>query len=373
MCKETRRGLWLACAVVGAVAFGRGSTVQAGGGLYAWLTGHHTIPRETLAKDYRTGDVYYAPPIPYGEYVKDYTGAVHAAAGMAHGLISKVCHACSGLGCGLCGGLGSLHGNACGGCGGDGVDGHGHGCGNCRGTGILSGLGSKLCGGCGGHGMLANGSGCGGCGGHGLQMIGEGQGKKHGLSGLFGHRGGHGNHGAHAVLPSQQMAPSAQALPSVQGTACGTCRGSGRLGGGLCGSCGGLGKLAGLLGSLCGGCGGRGLLGNGSICGGCNGHGMNDACGSCGGTGSLHGGKCGACGGTGHLAKLKGAVQHVAGIKQALLYKMGIGGVEYFVGPGGPVPLTPGYVPYVVPVRSPRDFFAFPPFSESAGVGQMDP
>jgi hypothetical protein len=40
-----------------------------------------------------------------------------------------------------------------------------------------------------------------------------------------------------------------------------------------------------------------------------------------------------------------------------------IGQVDYFVGPGGPVPLTPGYVPYVVPVRSPRDFLAFPPFT----------
>jgi hypothetical protein len=38
------------------------------------------------------------------------------------------------------------------------------------------------------------------------------------------------------------------------------------------------------------------------------------------------------------------------------------GDVKYFVGPGGPVPLTPGYVPYVVPTRSPRDYFAFPPF-----------
>jgi hypothetical protein len=51
------------------------------------------------------------------------------------------------------------------------------------------------------------------------------------------------------------------------------------------------------------------------------------------------------------------------------MYKLGHGGVEYFVGPGGPVPLTPGYVPYVVPVRSPRDFFAFPPFSEQAMNG----
>ncbi|MGZ3354720.1 MAG: hypothetical protein ACXVBO_07685, partial [Isosphaeraceae bacterium] len=37
--------------------------------------------------------------------------------------------------------------------------------------------------------------------------------------------------------------------------------------------------------------------------------------------------------------------------------------VDYFVGPGGPVPLTPGYVPYIVATRSPRDFFAFPPMN----------
>ena len=39
------------------------------------------------------------------------------------------------------------------------------------------------------------------------------------------------------------------------------------------------------------------------------------------------------------------------------------GDIKYFVGPGGPVPLTPGYVPYVVPTRSPRDFLAFPPYT----------
>jgi hypothetical protein len=39
------------------------------------------------------------------------------------------------------------------------------------------------------------------------------------------------------------------------------------------------------------------------------------------------------------------------------------GYVKYFMGAGGPVPLTPGYVPYVVATRSPRDFFAFPPMS----------
>jgi hypothetical protein len=37
--------------------------------------------------------------------------------------------------------------------------------------------------------------------------------------------------------------------------------------------------------------------------------------------------------------------------------------VDYFVGAGGPVPLTPGYVPYIVTTRSPRDYFAFPPMN----------
>jgi hypothetical protein len=37
--------------------------------------------------------------------------------------------------------------------------------------------------------------------------------------------------------------------------------------------------------------------------------------------------------------------------------------VDYFVGAGGPVPITPGYVPYIVVTRSPRDFFAFPPMN----------
>jgi hypothetical protein len=32
------------------------------------------------------------------------------------------------------------------------------------------------------------------------------------------------------------------------------------------------------------------------------------------------------------------------------------------------VPLTPGYVPYINVTRSPRDFFAFPPYSTRAFV-----
>jgi hypothetical protein len=37
--------------------------------------------------------------------------------------------------------------------------------------------------------------------------------------------------------------------------------------------------------------------------------------------------------------------------------------IKWFNGPGGPVPLTPGYTPYVITTRSPRDFLAFPPFA----------
>ncbi len=66
--------------------------------------------REVPAVDYRTGDVMMAPPVPYGEYAKDYAGSVHEAVGLAagsvHGLLGKVCGLCGGPACGLCGGLG---------------------------------------------------------------------------------------------------------------------------------------------------------------------------------------------------------------------------------------------------------------------------
>ena len=51
----------------------------------------------------------------------------------------------------------------------------------------------------------------------------------------------------------------------------------------------------------------------------------------------------------GKLASLAGGLHHPK--------------MKWFVGPGGPVPLTPGYVPYIVSTRSPRDFFAFPPMN----------
>lgn len=155
-----------------------------------WIS--HTLPRSVPAINYNTGQPFMAPPVPYGEYAKDYAGTIHGALGILPGALGGLLHGGGGL-CSNCGGAG---------------------CGLCRG-------------------------------------------------GLFGHR------------------------------PCGYCGGAG------CGHC-----LGGGLGGL--------------------------------------------------------------GLAKGLLYSAihpHAGRVKYFVGAGGPVPLTPGYVPYVVPTRSPRDFFAFPPFS----------
>ncbi len=102
----------------------------------------------------------------------------------------------------------------------------------------------------------------------------------------------------------------------------------------LCGLCGGKG---------CGGCGGAGILAG---CG-------DPGCGLCHGKGS----GCGFCGGKGCSHCLSGLHGKLAG----LLHHGPK--VDYFVGAGGPVPITPGYVPYVVATRSPRDFFSFPPMN----------
>lgn len=99
-------------------------------------------------------------------------------------------------------------------------------------------------------------------------------------------------------------------------------------------------------------------------CGSCSGRGCHkcatyDPCAACGGKG------CGLCrgGGTGcFLCGGKGCAVcgKALGLVNHLLHRDKI---EWFVGPGGPVPLTPGYVPYVVVTRSPRDFFSFPPMN----------
>jgi len=100
--------------------------------------------------------------------------------------------------------------------------------------------------------------------------------------------------------------------------------------------------------NTCGSCGGGG-------CGDCvpgygQGHGQGTGCDSCGGKG------CNRC----CLSRLGSSLQ---GKLASVLHKQRI---TWFVGPGGPVPLTPGYVPYVVSTRSPRDFFSFAPMNPNA-------
>ena len=326
---------------------------------------HHDIPRETLALDYRTGDVMMAPPIPNGLYAKDPIGCVKNAAGVSfgaiHGLVGKVhglCSRCGGPSCGNCGGGGLFHGRACGSCGGD-------GCGRCGSGGLLHGHGGDS--GCGSGGC---GSGIGGLFHHG--------------DGALGHLG-HGGHGracsgngcGHLASGQSLATPAApaktlgapQAMSSGQIPAvCGGCLGTGRLGhGGGCGLCGGTGRLRNLLGhgNGCGSCGGRGCGacagGQAGPCGACGGRG----CGLCGGLGQN--GLCRGCGGRGCglCAGLKNKAHGLLGLPAGLVAKITHKGqIKYFVGAGGPVPITPGYVPYVVTTRSPRDFLAFPPFSD---------
>jgi hypothetical protein len=265
----------------------------------------HTIPRESPAYDYTTGGEYMAPPIPYGHYAKDYIGAAHKAAGGVKGHFA-----------GLLGGHGmNKHG-----------DGDGGDCANCgSGHGIF------------GHG---GGSGCGEAGCFG------------GIScGILGHHN-HAGVSADGIAGSAGYAttysgPSAQAGPIPSGQA--VCELPG------CGIGGKHKHLGGISDSgLCGdpGCGLRFGHRHG------NGDGIDDGqggCSFCGGRGCSH---CmGNGGGLGSMVHGKLASLTAGLHKQK---------VKWFVGPGGPVPLTPGYVPYIVSTRSPRDFFAFPPMNPNA-------
>jgi hypothetical protein len=351
-----------------AAVLGMGLTTTAFGD--GWRL-HPTLPGEVPAYDYTTGGEYFAPPIPYGHYAKDPHAEAAKALGHFTGPIRGLCSRCLGLfhhgddgngnGCGL-GGKGCGHG----------LGGNGDGCGN----GCGHGLGGNGCGFCSGLGLFHHGKGdpCGGCGstvcGGGCGLLGHGKGG-HGL----GHKKNFAPCHASTVVATAQSQPSSQVVLAPSGqSACGDpgcgiggvhshlgnlknkirCRLCGGMGG-PCGGCGGLG-----IGDPCGVCGGAGLLG---------GLGHGKACGACGGCGLFrHGGTgCGLCGGKGCAACLKGAAAkahgilgHIAGTAMGLL---GHGKVDWFVGAGGPVPLTPGYVPYIVSTRSPRDYFAFPPMN----------
>lgn len=347
-----RSGNWRGQAVAIALALVCGPIVSARADLF-----HHTIPRETLALDYRTGDVMMAPPIPGGHYTKDYAGCVKNAAGlsfgMIHGLVGKakgLCSRCGGPSCGTCGGKGLFNGLGCGSCGGD-------GCGSCGSDGWGSKHGGLFHHGDGGFGHKAHGSHF-GCSGPGCGAVASAQVAATPVAPAKAT-------GQAVVHPAaQQVMPSGQFAP-----VCGGCLGTGRLvNGGGCGQCGGCGRLKGLFGhhgggnggSVCGGCGGNG-------CGSCGGKGFLSGLGHGGGNGNGMGSGCGACGGRGCglCAGLKGKAHSLMGLPLGLYSKVTHKGqIKYFVGPGGPVPLTPGYVPYVVTTRSPRDFFAFPPFSD---------
>lgn len=266
---------------------------------------HPTLPREVLAYDYSTGGVMMAPPIPYGHYAKD------------HDL----------LGCAGCG----MHRMM--GCLGCGHDGLGHGLAHSRGCGLCGGKG---CGACLGQGGGDPGCGGAGCGGHGL-----GHHLHHKKAGKFAPCD---SCVAPVVAGTGQSMPAATAVVQPSGQSpCGV------------GGCGlkGLHSHKGGHWRRCGLCGGKG-------CGGCGGGGLMAGCGDpgCGSCGKAKG--CHFCGGKGCGHCLSGGLSGLHGKLAGLLHPQK---VEYFVGPGGPVPLTPGYVPYIVPTRSPRDFFSFPPMN----------
>ncbi len=324
------RGLTFAFALASLIVAGQPASVRAG---------NHTIPPEVEAIDLNNGGPYYAPPVPYGHYAKDnsYLGYLCSPLWALKGKLSGLHHG-DGLG----------HGQ-----------GHGHGNGGCANGNCGNGVGNGSCVACGGSNP-----GCGFC--NGKKLLHGGFGSGHG--GLHGNNGGgylagggcfgSANNAAGFVLPTEQVPVASAQCPESgcflkarhfhrRGLGCNRCSGNG------CNSCQ------------------DPSLSAGKLCGGCKGAG----CGSCGGLG-LHGGHgggtgCAACGGKGcNLCQgahgLMGKAHSLLGMPHALLAKaLHKGEVKYFVGAGGPVPLTPGYVPYVVTTRSPRDYFAFPPFTDN--------
>ena len=263
----------------------------------------HTIPRTVPAYDFTTGRQYQAPPIPYGHYAKDYIDD----AGKALGCVSCQLHSLLGGG-GAGHGL-FHHGEGDGDCGSGGCGhnhGHGHGAGSCGGSGLACGSGIVGCDG---------GSGC----------------------KPSGHHGGATGYACTQTQPSGQavIQPSSQSICGQLGCKIGSHHSHlGQIGSnGHCGLCGGADPNCGM---------GHGL-----------GHG--NGCPMCGGKG------CGHClGGSG-----AGLGSQLHGKLASLAAAVGIGRPKqsWFLGPGGPVPLTPGYVPYIVTTRSPREFFAFAPMN----------
>ena len=318
---------------------------------------NHVIPETVDAIDLNTGTPYYAPPVPGGHYTKDtlghIAGTIHGAAAHAKGALNALCSKCGGAG--TCAGCGSGSGTGavgiCDSCGGKGrVAGSGHD--HAHGQGHSHNSGGAV------HHMAANGS-----GGH---RHFAGQGVVAAPSPIAnGHFGGH-------AKATPQIGPSGQNSPyaGTYATACG----AGGCGGKVCGepTCfGGFGGKGNGHGGLFAGHGGKGGFGG---CG-------NAGCNSCGnggiGNGMGHGmgghpaGPCGTPG-CGTCASLMGAHKGLLAKAAGLFGKHH--GPKWFMGPGGPVPLTPGYVHWVNPIRSPRDYFAFPPYLDQAmspGYGSL--
>jgi hypothetical protein len=353
-----RFGKWrvvsLSILFLGVLGLGLGSAAMADG----WHLSY-TIPREVPAYNYATGGEYYAPPIPYGHYAKDYHAEAAKALAPVYMLTGYLkdlwdctvglfhCDGCChGHGCGHEGGCGHVHGhgfghggNECGLgegyglCAGGGL--FGHGCG----TGL--GSGSGLCGPDSSGGLVSGGS-----------CLGSGSGLCHKKNFAPCH--------ASTVSATAQVQPAGQAYVAPSGqSVCGmpSCK--------IRGAHSHLANLASKIRCrLCGGagCGGYGGMGFGDPCSFCGGAG----CGGCGGCGLCHDkagqAGCNFCGGRGcsHCLNPHGLLSQLTGRALGLLHHERF---DWFVGPGGPVPLTPGYVPYVVTTRSPRDYFAFPPMN----------
>lgn len=319
---------------------------------------HFVIPETVPAIDLNTGGPYYAPPVPGGHYTKDPLGKV---AGKVHGTMAHLKGVVGSL-CATCGGTGQCAG-----------------CGEGAATGAMG-----ACGTCGGHGILSGGNGGSHVGhNHGASVAnttyaGGGGGAGHGL--FSGHGGQNTvvaqapavayNEGATHAKSSPQAMPAAQSPTGQSPCANGGCGGS-KCGDPAChGILGGKKLFGGNKGSN--GCGTPGCTspgcGNGGLFAG-HGNGMGGGCGTPGCT------SCGDGAGMGHPSMGHPGMGHPGlGSKLAGLLGLGQPKVKYFVGPGGPVPITPGYVQWVNPVRSPRDFFAFPPYLDQAmqpGFGSM--
>jgi len=309
----TWRALPLAFALAGALGLATAKPVFADG-----LLLQHTIPRVVPAYDFTTGGPYNAPPIPYGHYAKDYIADADKALG---------CLSCKLHGLGGAGGLGHglfHHGDG---------DGTGYGNGACADSG--TGCGSGFF----GHN---GGSACGtpGCfGGISCGLLGH---KKSGVygTGVAGFASTYPGASSQALVQPTGQSACGQTGCSIGGRHAHFGHGMGRTG---CGLCGGRGC------DSCAGVGASGLFGDGGGFG--HGHGQGTGCGLCGGKGCKH-----CLGGSGLGSMLHGKLASLAGAFHRP--KM-----QWFVGAGGPVPLTPGYVPYIVTTRSPRDFFAFAPMN----------